>query len=115
MSKIKTFIGSAICILVLCIAFFSIGFYFGSAKTNAGDVAKYESRIKSLEIINGQLQNENSQSIELNRSVSNRLAEARKIIDGLTAETSTDGDAIQRLVNDVSSVEQFVSSGKTGK
>ena len=113
-------VGKKILYCVLCIGLvFGVGFASGvwaiqGRYKPAFD--QYENRLATLTNINADLQNKNSQLTELNKSltkrlddINGRLRQAEDIIRGLDVQTSTDGDTIQRLIDNLHKLEKVIS------
>jgi len=106
------------CILVSIFIFFT-GYFvsnYQSTKQHSADLAVYESRLGDITKLNTELKNENSRITDLNIGLTNRLAtitkrldSAKTIVDGLDGQAQSDGDAIQRLIENVSRLEQAIS------
>lgn len=103
-----------ICIIIST-SFFA-GVYF-STRDNKATNLEYEARLSNLTSINNELKNENKRITELNTTlterlgtITNRLSDAKKIIDGLNKQAESDGDAVQRLIESVSIIEQAIKT-----
>lgn len=111
--------------ILVCVFIFSFGFIFGkyqsTSKHNA-DIAVYENRLADITSLNQQLKDENKRVTELNNgltkrieSITARLDSAKTIIDGLDDQTGSNGETVQRLIDNVSRLEQALSIIFTGK
>lgn len=83
--------------------------YTQSPADNTGLVAEYENRLAVARIINSELQNENSRITEYNNRITKRLADAKTIIDGIDGQIDTDGNTVQRIIDNLSRLEQAIS------
>lgn len=119
------------CIFV-CAIFFGAGYIlsnFQSSRKHSVDLAKYEARLVDITKLNRDIQDENKRVTELNtiitdrntiiegklNSVTIRLDSAKSIINGLDGQTTDDGNTTQRLVDNVSRLEQALSIIFTGR
>jgi hypothetical protein len=83
---------------------------YGQPETdNTGIVAEYEARLAVARIINSDLQNENQRIADYNSRITKRLDEAKTIIDGINGQIDTDGDTVQRIIDNLSRLEQAIS------
>jgi len=106
--------------LVACIVFIDImgACFFGgyltakytkSADDNTAIVAEYEARLAGIAIVNRELQKANSRITEYNSRITKRLDDAKTVIDGIDGQLEKDGDAIQRIIDNVSRLERAIS------
>lgn len=72
-------------------------------------VAEYENRLAVARIINRELQKANKRIEEYNNRITKRLGEAKTIIDGIDGQLEKDGDTIQRIIGNISKLEQAIS------
>lgn len=108
----KTFISIIVFVALVGSAF--LGGYltckYGQPETdNTGIVAKYEARLAGIETVNRELQNENKRVADYNSRITKRLDEAKTIIDGINGQIDTDGDTVQRIIDNLSRLEQAIS------
>ena len=83
---------------------------YGQPETdNTGMVEEYEARFAVARIINSDLQNENGRIADYNSRITKRLDEAKTIIDGINGQIDTDGDTVQRIIDNLSRLEQAIS------
>ena len=94
---------------------FASGYWTAERKHTITDNL-YETRLADLTNINKQLQDENGRINELNGlvtarldEITGRLGKAKDIIGGLDGQIETDGDTIQRLVDNLQRLEQAIS------
>lgn len=83
--------------------------YARPADDNTAIIAEYEARLADVENINRELQNENIRITEYNNRITKRLDDAKTIIDGIDGQLETDGDTIQRIVDNVQKLERAIS------
>lgn len=83
--------------------------YTKSAGDNTAIIAEYEARLAVIENINRELQNENIRITDANSRITKRLDDAKTIIDGIDGQLETDGDTIQRIVDNVQKLEYAIS------
>jgi chromosome segregation ATPase len=83
--------------------------YTKSADDNTAIIAEYEARLAAIENINRELQKTNSRITEHNNRITKRLDDAKTIIDGIDGQLETDGDTIQRIVDNVQKLEYAIS------
>lgn len=83
--------------------------YARPANDNTAIIAEYEARLADIENINRDLQNENIRITEYNSRITKRLDDAKTIIDGIDGQLETDGDTIQRIVDNVQKLERAIS------
>ncbi len=83
--------------------------YTKSADDNTAIIAEYEARLAVVENINRELQNENIRITEYNSRITKRLDDAKTIVDGIDGQLEKDGDAIQRIIDNVSKLERAIS------
>lgn len=108
----KTFISIIVFVAIVGSAF--LGGYltckYGQPETdNTGIVAEYEARLAVARIINSDLQNENKRITDYNSRITKRLDEAKTIIDGINGQIDTDGNTVQRIIDNLSRLEQAIS------
>lgn len=114
----KILIISGICLFIL-LASFGSGYLSGYKNTERKYTAiinQYQSRLADIENLNRRLQDENSQLTELNRSViarledvTGRLSTAKDIISGFSGQITTDGETIQRIIENFQRLELAIS------
>jgi len=80
-----------------------------SATDDTAIVAKYEARLAGIANVNRELQKANSRITEYNSRITKRLGDAKAIIDGINGQLESDGDAIQRIIDNLSRLEQAIS------
>ena len=83
--------------------------YTQSPADNTGIVAEYESRLAGVAIVNRELQKANREIADANSRITKRLADAKEIIDGINGQVDTDGKTIQRIIDNLSRLEQAIS------
>lgn len=108
----KTFISVVVFVAVVGSAFFGgylTGKYRQPEADNTAIVAEYEARLAVARIINSDLQNENKRIADYNSRITKRLDEAKTIIDGINGQIDTDGDTVQRIIDNLSRLEQAIS------
>lgn len=76
---------------------------------NTAIVAEYEARLAGVANVNRELQKANSRITEYNSRITKRLGEAKAIIDGINGQLESDGDTIQRIIDNLSRLEQAIS------
>lgn len=108
----KTFISIVVFVAVVGSAFlggYLTGKYTKPPADNTGIVAEYEARLAIARIINSDLQNENKRVADYNSRITKRLDEAKTIIDGINGQIDTDGNTVQRIIDNLSRLEQAIS------
>ena len=108
MQKIKLFVFCIFLIIFLFASGAASGYLFAK-RNNQNTITEYENRLAAIENINRELQNENIRITELNNAIRDNLARAGEIIGCLIDQTESDGDAIQRIIDGLSILEQTLS------
>lgn len=83
--------------------------YTKPATDDTAIVAKYEARLAGIANVNRELQKANSRITEYNSRITKRLGDAKAIIDGINGQLESDGDTIQRIIDNLSKLEQAIS------
>ena len=108
----KTILSGIVFVAIMGACFFG-GYltakYVRPADDNTAIIAEYESRLAGIAIVNRELQKANSRITEYNNRITKRLDDAKTIIDGIDGQLEKDGDAIQRIVDNVSKLERAIS------
>jgi ribosome-interacting GTPase 1 len=108
----KTILSGVVFIAIMGTSF--LGGYLTAKYTKLADdntaiIAEYENRLAGIANINRELQNENIRITEYNNRITKRLGDAKTIIDGIDGQLETDGDTVQRIIDNVSKLEYAIS------
>lgn len=108
----KNLVAGIVFVAIICASFFG-GYltckHTKSATDDTAIVAKYEARLAGIAIVNRELQKANSRITEYNSRITKRLGDAKEIIDGINGQLEGDGDTIQRIIDNLSRLEQAIS------
>lgn len=108
----KNLVAGIVFVAIICASFFG-GYltckHTKSATDDTAIVAKYEARLAGIAIVNRELQKANSRITEYNSRITKRLDDAKTIIDGINGQLEGDGDTIQRIIDNLSRLEQAIS------
>jgi hypothetical protein len=97
------------CIIgAILIAFFA-GVWAGQSKGRKDTASEYEDRLVIIRGLNENLQAENIELAGINKNLRDRLGAAADIIGELDFRASTDYDTVQRLIDNLSRLEQAIS------
>ena len=108
----KTILSGIVFIAIMGACFFGgylTGKYTKPADDNTAIIAEYEARLAGIAIVNRELQKANSRITDANNRITKRLDDAKTIVDGIDGQLEKDGDAIQRIVDNVSKLEHAIS------
>lgn len=108
----KNLVSGIVFIAIIGASFFGGYLTCKYANTTADDtaiVAKYEARLAGIANVNRELQKANSRITDANSRITKRLSDAKAIIDGINGQLKSDGDTIQRIIDNLSRLKQAIS------